>query len=82
MASETIEARLSGLEREMAQIKRLLKSKSASAEPWWEGIAGVFEDDRTFEEAMKLGRQYRESLRPRSAEHRDGKNGRSRHRSS
>jgi hypothetical protein len=82
MASETIAARLSALERELAQIKRLLRSKSASAEPWWERIAGVFEDDPAFEQAMKLGRQYRESLRPRGGEHRGRKNGRSRHRSS
>ena len=48
MASETIEARLSALEREMAQIKRLLRNKSGSAAPWWERIAGVFEDDQVF----------------------------------
>jgi hypothetical protein len=42
MASETI------LEREMAQIKRLLRSKPGSAEPWWKRIAGVFEDARVF----------------------------------
>ena len=79
MAGGTMEARLSALEREMAQIKRLLQSR---AEPWWERIAGVFEDDPVFEQAMMLGRQYRESLRPRSFQHRGRKNGRSRHRSS
>jgi hypothetical protein len=82
MAAETMEARLSALEREMAQIKRLLRSKSARTQPWWERIAGVFEDDPVFEQAMKLGRQYRESLRPRGGEHRGRKNDRSRHRSS
>jgi hypothetical protein len=82
MASETLEARLSVLEREMAQIKRLLRTKSGPAEPWWERIAGVFEDDPVFEQAMKLGRQYRESLRPRRGEQRGRKNGGSRHRSS
>jgi hypothetical protein len=81
MPAETLETRLSALEREMAQIKRLLQSKPGSAEPWWERIAGVFEDDPVFEQAMKLGRQYRQSLRPRSGANR-GKNGRSRHRSS
>ncbi len=79
MASETIEARLSALEREIGQIKRLLRSRSGPAEPWWERIAGVFEDDPVFEQAMQLGRQYRESLRPRSGAHRGKKNGRSRH---
>ena len=80
MAAETIEVRLSALEREMAQIKRLLRGKPAAG-PWWERIAGAFEDDPVFEQAMKLGRQYRESLRPRGAPC-GKKNGRSRHRSS
>ena len=82
MASETVEARLSALEREIAQIKRLLRTKPGTSEPWWERIAGVFEDDPVFEQAMKLGREYRESLRPRRAEQRGRENGRSRHRSS
>lgn len=33
MPAETLEARLSALEREMAQIKPSLRSKSGSAEP-------------------------------------------------
>jgi len=82
MQSEGIEARLSALEKEMTQIKRLLRSKPGSSEPWWERIAGVFEDDPAFEQAMKLGREYRESLRPGKSERRGRANGRSRHRSS
>jgi hypothetical protein len=30
---------------------------------WWKRIVGVFSDDPEFEEAMRLGREYRESLR-------------------
>ena len=82
MPAENLEARLSALEREMAQIKRSLRGKSGSAEPWWERIAGVFEDDPVFEQAMKLGREYRESLRPGGGEQRGRMNGRSRQRSS
>lgn len=82
MPAETLEARLSALEREMAQIKRSLRSKSGSAEPWWERIAGVFEDDPVFEQAMKLGRPYRESLRPSRGEHRSRRTGGYRERSS
>lgn len=37
MASETVEARLSALEREMAQIKGSLRSKSGPAEPFRSG---------------------------------------------
>jgi len=82
MAAETMEARVSALERELNQIKQLLRRKSGPVAPWWERIAGAFEDDPVFEQAMTLGRQYRESLRPRVGKHRGKKNGRSRHRSS
>jgi len=82
MAAENIEARLSALERELSQIKRLLRGKAGAAAPWWERIAGTFEDDPLFEQAMTLGRRYRESLRPRGGKHRAKKNSRSRHRSS
>jgi hypothetical protein len=57
---------LSALPTYRAQIKRLLRRKSGPAEPWWECITGAFEDDPVFEQAMRLGRQYRESQRPRS----------------
>ena len=82
MVSETIEARLSTLEREMSQVKRLLENASQPGEPWWERIAGAFEDDPAFEEAMRLGRQYRESLRPRKDAPRGRRDCSSRHRSS
>ena len=29
--------------------------------PWWEEIAGTFADNLAFEEAVKLGNQYRQS---------------------
>lgn len=34
------------------------------AKPWWGHVVGAFADDPDFEEAMRLGREYRESLRP------------------
>ena len=82
MSAHTIEARLSALEREMTQIKQSLQGKSGPSEPWWERIAGAFEDDPVYEQAMKLGRQYRESLRRWGPGHRSKKNVRPRHRSS
>jgi hypothetical protein len=82
MSAQTIEARLSALEREITQIKQLLQRKSGPSQPWWERIAGAFEDDPVYQQAMKLGRQYRESLRPKGREHRAKNNGRPRHRSS
>lgn len=32
--------------------------------PWWERIVGTFRDNPEYDEAMRLGREYRESLRP------------------
>ena len=32
--------------------------------PWWEQIGGTFQNDPVFEEVVRLGREYRESLRP------------------
>lgn len=64
MSSNTkqIEKRLSDLENEVAQIKQQGANGNL---PWWEKIVGVFEDDEDFDNAMRLGREYRESLRPK-----------------
>jgi hypothetical protein len=42
----------------------VLKNHGANDLPWWERIAGRFENDPVFDEIVRLGRQYRESLRP------------------
>jgi hypothetical protein len=41
---------------------------SPAEKRWWERIVGIFEDDPEFEEAMRLGREYRDSLRPHDDE--------------
>ena len=56
----TIEERLSMVEQELAELK---KSQSPKV-PWYEKIAGTFSDNDDYDEAMRLGREYRESLRP------------------
>ena len=45
-----------------------LKSQAADREsqPWWERIAGRFENDPVFDEIVRLGREYREAQRPES----------------
>ena len=40
------------------------QSKGDSPIPWWEDI-GVFANDPVYDKAMKLGRAYRRSLRPK-----------------
>ena len=69
MANETLEERVAALETEVGQLKqRSGPDKSPDAVPWWKKILGTFKDDPAYEEAMQLGREYRESLRPKDGE--------------
>jgi hypothetical protein len=61
-----LEQRVSDLETEMGKLKRQL-DQLGDAKPWWEQIMGSFEDDPIYNEAMKRGREYRESLRPKAS---------------
>lgn len=65
MATPTLEERVTALEKELEQLKRQrTASEPPAEEPWWERIRGTFKDDPAYDEAMRLGREYRESLRP------------------
>ena len=64
----TVEERLTRLEEEVARLKGAKKSGEANALPWWEKIRGSFKDDPDYDEAMRLGRQWRESFRPKEDE--------------
>jgi hypothetical protein len=69
MATISIEERLTAVEKELAQLKQQLASeKSQVPLPWWEKIFGTFANSEGYEEAMRLGREYRESLRPKEDE--------------
>lgn len=59
-----LEQRVTDLAVEMSKLKRKMDKLDEGA-PWWEDITGTFEDDPIYEEAMKQGRRYRESLRPK-----------------
>ncbi|MDZ7963837.1 MAG: hypothetical protein RM368_02510 [Nostoc sp. DedSLP03] len=62
---EQLEERVANLEAEVALLKNKVESNSSSI-PWWEQIAGTFADNSAYDEAMRLGREYRDSLRPSS----------------
>jgi HD superfamily phosphodiesterase len=64
-SSSQLEQRVANLEAEVATLKRKL-DKLDRATPWWEQIAGTFENDPIYEKAMQLGREYRQSLRPKT----------------
>jgi hypothetical protein len=66
MANGTLEERMAAVEQELAQLKQQLQAEAHSSPlPWWEKIAGTFADSEHYDEAMRLGREYRESLRPK-----------------
>ena len=60
-ANTEIEERVTALERELQELKKV----TSNTVPWYEKIAGTFADSTDYEEAMSLGRKYRESLRPK-----------------
>jgi hypothetical protein len=57
---EKLEEPLTLLEAEVDRLKRKIDSNPASL-PWWEKIAGTFAANSAYDEAMKLGREYRDS---------------------
>lgn len=70
MSPEALEERIIALETEVKQLKQQSNPDIVDKIPWWEQIRGQFKDDPAYEEAMRLGREYRESLRPKEAENR------------
>lgn len=62
MTNAELEKRIAVLEAEVALLKKE-KAKETESEqiPWWKQHLGIFADDPMHEEAMRLGREYRES---------------------
>ena len=65
-SSSPLEQRVADLEAEVATLKCKLANLDMTT-PWWERIAGTFENDPIYEKAMQLGREYRQSLRPKTS---------------
>lgn len=65
MAAPKLEDRVAALEAEVARLKEKIEKQDATRDPWIEKVWGAFANDPAFDEAMQLGREYRESLRPK-----------------
>ena len=63
MATSELELRVLALENELASLKNKLAKEGKLEIPWWERISGAFRDDPDFEEAMRIGREYRKNLK-------------------
>ena len=61
-----LEQRVTALERQVAQLLQGQSNAVAAGRDWVDDLYGKFADDPIFERAMKLGRSYRKSLRPRA----------------
>ena len=86
MSTPTLEDRVAALEAEVARLNQRLEEKNSGStanadDPWRKYVYGAFAGDPAFLEEMELGRQWRESFRPKPARKRKVKNGRSGHRS-
>ena len=67
MSTAQIERRLQTLEEEVARLKAELQSRGGTSNGHgWEHLVGTFAGDPLYVEAMRLGREYRQSLRPKA----------------
>lgn len=65
MTTETLEDRLAVVENELLQVKRRLAAEGTQpAVAGWEKMFGIFAESEGFDEAVRLGREYREAQRP------------------
>jgi hypothetical protein len=62
MTNTELENRILILETEMALMKSKIEKKNDQEKPWYRQIP-KFGGNPAYEEAMKLGREYRESQR-------------------
>ena len=73
MASETIAKRLRSVETRLDDLQRLIDEhlpvKSNKATGSWRAIIGTFENDPMYDEAMRLGREWRDSQHDDAAVH-------------
>jgi hypothetical protein len=59
--SQRLEARVATLEAELTQMKQMLSGFLQKEDPWWLTVAGSFENDPTFDEAVRFGREWRKN---------------------
>lgn len=75
MTKKSLNARVAELETELTALKKRLPPEPAG----WRSIVGMFANDPAFDEAMRLGREYREAQRPKPRAARKRANARPRH---
>ncbi len=72
MTVAQLEKRVQVLEKTVEELREMLGA-GAQQRYWWQEDAGRFANDPVFDEIVRLGREYRESLRPRRNKKRGNK---------
>jgi hypothetical protein len=57
-------------------LARLRAKVEQASKPWWQEIRGTFANDPIYDVAMRLGRKWRESQRPKPKRKAQAGNGR------
>ena len=61
---------LAQLEKRVERLEKLMRAQSLPVQQgnakWWLDHAGVFANDPGYDEIVRSGRRYRQSLRPKS----------------
>jgi hypothetical protein len=65
MAVRRLADRVADLEAEVARLKVKIENSGKSTTDWLDTVCGSFANDPMHEEAMRLGREWRESFRPK-----------------
>ena len=61
MTGIELEKRVLSLEETLEKLRQKVE-KTEVARPWWEQVRGTFKDDPIYDEAMRLGRIWRDSV--------------------
>ena len=59
MVQTEMETRIAVLEKELNVLKAKFEKIEKEKEPWWLQRMGSFANDPAYDEAMRLGREYR-----------------------
>jgi hypothetical protein len=73
MRAKPLEQRVAALEAELVQLKAKVDGAKKTGADWLDKIYGSFANDPIYEEAMRLGREWRESFRPKPGKRRKRK---------
>jgi hypothetical protein len=65
MRRRRVKSKISGLESEVTRLRRIIATAPERPNDWLRRLAGAFANDPAFEEAMRLGRKWREADRPK-----------------